>query len=162
MGSQAAWETRVNRSSLLGAAAGSMVASLVRPPAYAQASKTLRYGMAPAEDSALGKPVQIFGTIATKAFVDANPDVVSRAAGALRLAAKWANDPRNHSEAAVIISSFTKIDPAYVNAYPRLHFAEKLDVSFVQPPIDMLAKYGFLSRDFPATELFATIPGYQA
>jgi NitT/TauT family transport system substrate-binding protein len=102
-----------------------------------------------------GKPVQIFGTIATKAFVDANPDVVSRAAGALRQAAKWANDPRNHGEAAVIVAGFTKIDLASVNAYPRMRFAEKLDASFVQPPIDMLAKYGFLSRDFPAAELFA-------
>jgi NitT/TauT family transport system substrate-binding protein len=106
-----------------------------------------------------GKPIQIFGTIATKPFVDANPDVVNRAAGALRQAAKWANNPRNHGEAAVIISGFTKIDPAYVDAYPRLRFAEKLDASFVQPPIDMLAKYGFLSRDFPAAELFATMPG---
>jgi NitT/TauT family transport system substrate-binding protein len=106
-----------------------------------------------------GKPVQIFGTIATKAFVDANPDIVRRAEGALRQAAKWANDPRNHSEAAVIIAGFTKIDLASVNAYPRMRFAERLDASFVQPPIDMLAKYGFLSRDFAAAELFAAMPG---
>jgi NitT/TauT family transport system substrate-binding protein len=106
-----------------------------------------------------GKPVQIFGTIVTKTFADANPDVARRAAAALRQAAKWANDPRNHSEAAVIIAGFTKIDLASVNAYPRLRFAEKLDASLVQPPIDMLAKYGFLSRDFPAAELFAAMPG---
>ena len=106
-----------------------------------------------------GRAVQIFGTIATKTLIEANPDVVKRAAGALRQAAKWANDPRNRSEAAAIISTFTKIDAASVNAYPRLRFAEKLDASFVQPPIDMLAKYGFLSHGFPATELFASIAG---
>jgi ABC-type nitrate/sulfonate/bicarbonate transport system substrate-binding protein len=103
-----------------------------------------------------GKPVQIFGTVATKSFIEANPDLITRAAGALRQAARWANDPRNHSEAAEIIAGYTKIDVAAITSYPRLRFAEANNPSYLQPPIDMLAKYGFLSHSFPATELLAS------
>jgi NitT/TauT family transport system substrate-binding protein len=103
-----------------------------------------------------GKPVQIFGTVATKSFIEANPDLITRAAGALRQAARWANDPRNHSEAAEIIAGYTKIDVAAINSYPRLRFADANNPSYLQPPIDMLAKYGFLSHGFPATELLAS------
>jgi NitT/TauT family transport system substrate-binding protein len=103
-----------------------------------------------------GKPVQIFGTVATKGFVDENLDVVQRAAGALRRAARWANDPRNSKEAAAIVAGYTKIDITSVNAYPRLRFAENLDARYIQPSISMMAKYGFLSHDFAATDLFAS------
>jgi len=102
-----------------------------------------------------GKPVQIFGTVVTKAFADANPDVIRRAAVALRAAAHWANDTRNHSEAAAIIAGYTKVDAAAVDAYPRERFAEVNDPAYVQPVIDMIARYEFLQRSFPASELFA-------
>jgi NitT/TauT family transport system substrate-binding protein len=102
-----------------------------------------------------GKPVQIFGTVVTKTFADANPDVIKRAVVAMRAAAHWANDARNHSEAAAIISGYTKVDAAAVDAYPRERFAESNDPAYVQPVIDMMAKYDFLSRSFPASELFA-------
>jgi NitT/TauT family transport system substrate-binding protein len=100
-----------------------------------------------------GKPVQIFGTVATKSFIDANLDLVKRLGGALRQAAHWANDSRNRREAAAIISDFTKVDVEAINAYPRLRFAESIDVATIQPAIDMLAKYGFISRSFAASEL---------
>jgi NitT/TauT family transport system substrate-binding protein len=102
-----------------------------------------------------GKPVQIFGTVVTKAFADANPDVIRRAAVAMRAAAHWANDGRNHSEAAAIIAGYTKVDASAVDAYARERFAETNDPAYVQPVIDMMARYEFLQRSFPASELFA-------
>jgi ABC-type nitrate/sulfonate/bicarbonate transport system substrate-binding protein len=106
-----------------------------------------------------GRPVEIFGTVATKNFIEANSVVVRAAADALRMAARWANDPRNSREAAVTIADFTKVDSASVSAYPRLHFGERLDPALIQPSIDMMAKYAFLPRAFPAGDLFANLPG---
>jgi NitT/TauT family transport system substrate-binding protein len=100
------------------------------------------------------KPVQIFATIAQKSFVAANPDAVARVASALRASARWANDPRNHAEAATIVAGYTKVDAATVNAYPRLRFAESNDAALVQPSIDMLARYAFIAHGFGAAELF--------
>jgi NitT/TauT family transport system substrate-binding protein len=124
-------------------------------PLYTRNKNDLTVLGTPFSAVADGKPVQIFGTVVTKPFADANPNIVRRAALALRAAAHWANDSRNHSEAAAIISGYTKVDAAAVDAYPRERFAETNDPAFVQPVIDMMARYEFLQRSFPATELFS-------
>jgi NitT/TauT family transport system substrate-binding protein len=104
-----------------------------------------------------GKPFQTLGIVAAKDWGDKNTPLAKKVAGAIHTAAKWANDPKNHDECATILGQITKIEPAVIAGYPRLMFAEANSPGLVQPIIDLMFKYEFLPKTFPATELF--VPG---
>jgi hypothetical protein len=46
------------------------------------------------------------------------------------------------------------MDPAAIAAYPRVTFAESNEPGYVQPVIDMMARYSVL-QEFNAAQLFA-------
>jgi NitT/TauT family transport system substrate-binding protein len=102
------------------------------------------------------KPFQTLGIAGAKPWVDANPGPARTFAAAIHATARWANDAKNHAEAATILAQYTKVDPAVIAAYPRLLFAERNSASLVQPVVDLLAKYEIIPKAFPAGELFAT------
>jgi NitT/TauT family transport system substrate-binding protein len=100
-----------------------------------------------------GKPFQTLGIVGNKDWVAKNGALVHKLADALHAAARWAN--RNHDEAAHLLTAFTKIDPSVIAAYPRLTFAETNNASYIQPVVDMMARYAVLQKGFPAAQLFA-------
>jgi NitT/TauT family transport system substrate-binding protein len=102
------------------------------------------------------KPFQTLGIAGSKTWVDANPATARKVASAIHAAARWANNAKNHAAAATILAQYTKVDPAVINAYPRLAFAERNSAGLVQPVVDLLAKYQIIAKGFPAGELFAT------
>jgi NitT/TauT family transport system substrate-binding protein len=105
-------------------------------------------------DSLAGR-LMTFGWIANKAWFDGNPATVQRLVGAIRATATWAN--RNHDATAAIISSASGISLDTFKGMNRQMFSDgKLDPAMIQPIIDASARYGFLTRAFPAAELFAT------
>jgi NitT/TauT family transport system substrate-binding protein len=100
------------------------------------------------------KPFQTLGIAASKDWLAKNAATGKKVAGAIHEAAKWANNPKNFAEAATLLATFTKVDPAIIAGYPRLAFAEANNPGLIQPVVDMLAKYTFLARGFSAADLF--------
>jgi ABC-type nitrate/sulfonate/bicarbonate transport system substrate-binding protein len=88
--------------------------------------------------------------------VSANPGTARKVASAIHAAAKWANDAKNHAECGTILGQYTKVLPAVIASYPRLAFAERNSPAFVQPVVDLMAKYGLIAQRFSAAEMFAT------
>jgi NitT/TauT family transport system substrate-binding protein len=86
------------------------------------------------------------------AWLAANPDVARRFNGAMQQAAVWAN--HNRDKTAELVSAATKIDLSVVRAMRRATFLEHVNLSVVQPVIDVGAQYGVLSARFPAADLF--------
>ncbi len=101
------------------------------------------------------KPFQTLGIAVSKSYYGKNAATAKKLAGAIHEAAKWANNPKNFDEAAKLLATFTKVDPAIIAGYPRLAFADGNNAGLIQPVVDMLAKYTFIDHGFNATELFA-------
>jgi NitT/TauT family transport system substrate-binding protein len=102
----------------------------------------------------------VFGAIApsylisayfsTNDWAKANPDLVRSFQHVMRETAIWAN--KNHAKTADILVNVLHVDAAVVPTMTRAIFAETLQPSQIQPPIDVAVKYGGIP-EFPATEL---------
>lgn len=102
-----------------------------------------------------GKPFQTLGIAANKDWAAKNPGAAKKVHEAIRAAAVWANNARNHEECVQLLMKLTKVEESAIRAYPRLLFAEKNDPEYVQPVVDLMTRYGILPSRFPAAELFA-------
>jgi NitT/TauT family transport system substrate-binding protein len=96
---------------------------------------------------------QTLGVVAGKAWASENEATARRVSLALRSAARWAN--RNRAECAQLLAAFTKVPLDVIEAYSRIEFAETNSAAYIQPVVDMLARYGILTRGFDAAEVFA-------
>ncbi len=102
---------------------------------------------------ALAPQLLTHGWVANKTWYDGNGPTVKKLLAAIRASAIWAN--RNPEATAQMLATLTKLDPEVIHRMGRLAFGESLDPGQIQPTIDASARYGFLPRAFPATELFA-------
>jgi NitT/TauT family transport system substrate-binding protein len=100
------------------------------------------------------KPFQTLGIAASKDWLAKNAATGKKLAAAIHDAAKWANNPKNFAEAGTLLAAFTKVEPAIIAGYPRLAFAESNSAGLIQPVVDMLSKYTFISKNFSAADLF--------
>lgn len=89
---------------------------------------------------------------ATKDWAEKNPVTVAKFIAAVRETSAWAN--KNHDLSAPILAKYTKIPQAVVLRMHRGEFAETNDPKLVQPVIDAVARYGWIAKTFPASELF--------
>lgn len=87
----------------------------------------------------------------TRAYAQRSPDTVQRVQRVLRETAVWAN--AHQTETANILAEVQKLDVARVEQSARSIYAEQLEASDLQPPIDLAARYGLLPRPVPAEEL---------
>ena len=87
---------------------------------------------------------------ATTPWVKAHPDLVTRFAGAMAEAGKWAN--ANPAKVVPIIANHLKSDPAVLASTTRTVFADRLVAAQIQPWIDVTARYAKFPP-FPAAEL---------
>jgi NitT/TauT family transport system substrate-binding protein len=107
---------------------------------------------------ALGSHLLTFGFIANKGWYDANPPLVPKVVAVIRQTAVWAN--HDHAGTAAILARALKMTPeSFANLNRQSYEEGKLDPAAIQPIIDAAAHYGFLPRDFPASELFAPNAG---
>ena len=131
--------------------AGRLDAAAIVEPFYTQlADKFTNIGF-PYQNMNGGKPFQTTGAIGYKPWVDANRDATRRFVQALLKTADWAN--KNPAEVTTLLGQLTKVDPAALMAYHRVSYSTSSDPRLVQPVIDAIAKYGFISHAFPATEM---------
>lgn len=91
---------------------------------------------------AMGDGYLLAGFVASKPWVEANPDVARRLVIAMREAARWSNAHR--SETAIVLAKALKLEPSVVTAMSRTTYAETLSPGIVQPPLDVAAKYGII------------------
>jgi NitT/TauT family transport system substrate-binding protein len=87
----------------------------------------------------------------TVAWAKANPGLVKRIAGVFRQSSAWANT--HDAETAQQLSAITKLPIEVVNQMVRSRFADSLTVKNFQPIIDCAAKYGYISKAFPAGDI---------
>jgi NitT/TauT family transport system substrate-binding protein len=101
------------------------------------------------------KSFQTLGIVTSKDWFAKNAATGKKIAAVIHDAAKWANNSRNYTEAATLLTTFTKVEPAVIAGYPRLAFAEANSPALIQPVVDMLTKYTYIPHGFSAAELFA-------
>ena len=85
----------------------------------------------------------------TAAWAKAHPDLVKRFQQAMVKTSEWAN--KNQAASGAILTKYTKI--AAAPNMKRSLYGTRLDG--MQPLIDASAKYGVLTKSFPASELIA-------
>lgn len=93
--------------------------------------------------------------VSTKDWADKNTAIVAKFVAAMHEASRWAN--KNHTLSAPILAKYTKIPEDVVLRMHRGEFADTNDPKLVQPVIDATAKYGWITKPYPATELFYTM-----
>ena len=96
------------------------------------------------------------GWFASKDWVAKNPAVAANFAVAIREANVWAN--ANPAGTAEVISKYSKIPVAVIEGMKmRGEYQTKFDLATMQPLFDAAAKYGYLSKTFPAGDIVAKI-----
>jgi NitT/TauT family transport system substrate-binding protein len=94
----------------------------------------------------------ISGWIVNKGWYDANADAAGRLLSVIRTTARWAN--HNQAATGAILAEHTQIPPELVASMRRVTYAEERKFATIQPVIDVMAKYGFVSQTFRAADLF--------
>jgi NitT/TauT family transport system substrate-binding protein len=97
------------------------------------------------------KPVLLFGFFATDAWLAANGDVATRFSAAIKAAAIWAN--AHPLASATLLTRFTKVDPAIAARMNRATYATAIDPAMIQPPIDLMVRYGMLPKTIAANDV---------
>lgn len=87
----------------------------------------------------------------TVPWAKAHPELVARFAKVISEAGTWAN--KNPSLSAPILSKYTKVPLATIQAMTRQGFAERLLPSEIQPTIDFAAKYKLIDSSFSARDM---------
>jgi NitT/TauT family transport system substrate-binding protein len=134
-------------------AGGRIDAAVIVEPFYTQLAPNVTSIGLPYESLNDGRPFQTTGSIGYKPWVDGNRQSARRFGQALLQTAAWAN--KNPDEVAALLAQLTKVEPAVLSSMRRVSYATKNDPALAQPVIDAIARYGFISRGFPASELVA-------
>lgn len=95
------------------------------------------------------------GWIASPEFLAANPDTARRLVDAAYAIGRWANS--HHDESGAIIAKYAKLDDATARTMTRTAYATSLDLTKVQPLLDVGATYGLLKRPLKAAEIVTPI-----
>ena len=102
--------------------------------------------------AAVGGQYMLAGWFGQDSWLQRNPEALRRFATAMQQAARWAN--AHQKESAAILVKYTKITPETAATMSRAHYDENdhLEVRYLQPLVDILAKYG-KTQQAPAADL---------
>jgi NitT/TauT family transport system substrate-binding protein len=96
--------------------------------------------------------------VASKSWVEANPDVAHRFVQAMVETARWANTHR--TDTAKILSPLLGVDPAVFSTMVRSTYDDVLSAQHLQPQLDVAYKYGQLKTPFDARQIVADAQPY--
>ena len=130
--------------------AGRVDATALLEPQLTEEKDKIRV-LAPAYD-AIAKLLMISGWIVTKQYYENNRATVQKFIAVMKQTADWAN--KNQHDAGVVLAKLSKIPVEVVLKMNHNIFGTVNDPTLIQPTIDASAKYGFLPRSFPASQLF--------
>jgi NitT/TauT family transport system substrate-binding protein len=89
-------------------------------------------------------------------WIAKNPDLARRFALAIREAATWANDPKNHVRSGEILNAYTPFPADLLPRMNRATYGETLDPKLMQPILDAAYKYKALSAPVPAEQIISS------
>jgi NitT/TauT family transport system substrate-binding protein len=105
---------------------------------------------------AIGPKFLIMGWFANDSWISKNAEAIRRFRVAMQRTAVWANS--HQTESGAILLKYLKLDPDVEKAMTRATYdtSGTLNPAYMQPVIDAAAKYGTLTKSFPASELIAS------
>jgi len=107
------------------------------------------------------KIIPIYGAIAprfiggvfytTTAYSKSHPEAIRTFVRVYYEAARYTN--AHHAATVQMMSEFTAVPAAVIATRPRVESPTELNLSMIQPTIDLYARYGVIRQSFPANEL---------
>jgi ABC-type nitrate/sulfonate/bicarbonate transport system substrate-binding protein len=131
-------------------AANRVVAGEVSFPPAQAALDTGKVRFIPAYNT-FGKEFIFSVWFTTKDYATKHADVVKTFARVVANAARYTN--AHPKETAPILAAYTGIAQATIDRMPRVENGTRVYVAGIQPLINTMAKYNFITRSFPATEI---------
>ena len=130
-------------------------AATLNEPALSQALATGKVRVLMDQMEAIGKRVETGAFAGMAPAIERNRDAMSRFAKAMSEAQSYTNT--HPAQTVKIVAGYTGMSEDVVAHGTRVVDAERVDPKDVQPLIDVLAKYGFIDRSFPARELVSPV-----
>ena len=93
----------------------------------------------------------VSGWVTSLDWLKSNRTTAAKFISAMKETAAWAN--ANPTLSAPILSKYTKLPEALIARIRRGKYAAVLSESEIQPIIDAAAKFGYVSKSFPAAEI---------
>ena len=135
---------------------GTADAAVMAEPGYTVALRQYNIQTVVPLDSVIGVPYVVSSWFTTRDFADRHPEEVARFTRAIYATQKWANT--HHSETAIVLTKYSKLDLGIARAMTRCAWAEQLRPADIQVYLDVAAKYGGLTRPVSAASLIYTRP----
>jgi ABC-type nitrate/sulfonate/bicarbonate transport system substrate-binding protein len=95
------------------------------------------------------------GFAAMAPYVTANRDVMERFAKAMHESSVYVN--AHLPETVDLVAAYSNVAPDVVAKSVRFVDAEYLEPRYLQPMIDLCAKYALIDKDFPAAEVISPV-----
>lgn len=95
------------------------------------------------------------GLVALTPAIEAKADAMTRFAKAMHEASAWTN--AHQAETIPLVAEYTNIDPEVIAKGARFTDADYLETRYLQPLIDIFAKYKVIDKTFPAQEMIASV-----
>jgi NitT/TauT family transport system substrate-binding protein len=124
--------------------AGRVDGGICGEPYVSQAAATTR-SLGPIYD-AMRKPFLLFCLCASETWLQNNAASAAKFAGVMRQASAWADASRNDALRRQFNVTLTKLDPQVIAKMTLAEMGTTLDAPVLQPVLDVMLKYGFLSR----------------
>jgi NitT/TauT family transport system substrate-binding protein len=134
-------------------AAGRVDAALIAEPDLTVAQQKGEAKVLGNAYDAIANRFSISTFFAAESWSTANKDALDRFRRALSKAAQYSND--HQQETAQILAQHSGLDVGVVSAMKRAEWETQLDVSTLQPPLDVALHYGALPEAVTAQELLA-------
>ena len=131
--------------------AGRVDGGICGEPYVSEAAATTR-SLGPIYD-AMRKPILLFALCASERWLQSNAAAAATFAGVMRQASAWANAPRNDAQRRQFNVTLTKLDPQVIAKMTLAEMGTNLDAPVLQPVIDVMLKYGFLSHGVEAGDM---------
>jgi NitT/TauT family transport system substrate-binding protein len=132
---------------------GRVDAGIVPEPVLSAAQGKVHPIAAPYD--AIGDRFSLGSYVATRDWIEKNRSVASRISDALRQTAIWANT--HETETGQILADVLKLPQSLVSTMTRCIFAPTLELSNLQPSLDVMAKYGDVSKRLEASTLVTRV-----
>ena len=132
---------------------GGIDAALIAEPALSAARGRVRVFADPF--AAVGSEFSLSAYMAKADWVAKNRDLAARFSAVMRQSAGWAN--ANPQMAERILAKYLKIPEAVASTMARVQYPTSLQASHLQPVIDVMANYGFLTKRVSAEDLITQV-----
>jgi ABC-type nitrate/sulfonate/bicarbonate transport system substrate-binding protein len=88
----------------------------------------------------------------TPTYAEANPRIVQALVRGVLEGNAYVN--KHHAETEAIVAEILHVDQKSIALSNRIQFAENVDPKDLQPFVDLLARYKFIEKPMPVTDLF--------